>query len=314
LDSSFTFILNEPYESLAFILADKGYDVWMGNNRGNRYSTDNVYFPNTSAEYWAFSFDQMGSHDFPTMINYVRNNTGYPKIVYIGHSQGTLQAFAGLIDNPSIANMLDIFIAFGPVTTVKYITNTFLKILADLRISDLFEFFGVKSFLDPFKGPLKYLFEIVCAEDPIICENVIEAICGPHKGAFNETRMPVVVAHEPGGTSVQNMAHWSQEVISGEFIHYDYGKDGNLKHYNQTTPPLYDYSKLPNLPIALFSGSEDELADPQDVSNLAKKIPNLVYWQILKQYAHLDFVWCITAYIDMYPNVLQLIQNYTSSN
>lgn len=80
---------------MSYILADSGYDVWMGNNRGNRYSTKNIYFNNSTENYWAFSSDQMAKHDFPTMIQYVRNNTGYKKIVYIGHSQGTLQAFGG---------------------------------------------------------------------------------------------------------------------------------------------------------------------------------------------------------------------------
>ncbi|CAF0943055.1 unnamed protein product [Rotaria sordida] len=43
-------------QSLAFILADVGYDVWLGNIRGNRYSRAHVkYNPNHDEAFWDFS-------------------------------------------------------------------------------------------------------------------------------------------------------------------------------------------------------------------------------------------------------------------
>jgi len=42
-----------------------------------------------------------------------------------------------------------------------------------------------------------------------------------------------------------------------------------MKHYNQPVPPMYNISSIPKtLPIALFSGGNDYLADPQDVQKL----------------------------------------------
>ena len=49
------------------------------------------------------------------------------------------------------------------------------------------------------------------------------------------------------------------------FRRYDYESDaGNMAAYGQKTPPEYDLSLL-DFPIGIFSGSEDTLADPEDV-------------------------------------------------
>lgn len=37
-----------------YILADAGYDVWIGNPRGNRYSMGHVEVPSTDDKYWQF--------------------------------------------------------------------------------------------------------------------------------------------------------------------------------------------------------------------------------------------------------------------
>ena len=85
-----TWILHKE-DSLAFRLAKAGYDVWLGNNRGNIYSPNNIKIDKVKDPYnfFNYSFYELGKYDAPAQIDMVRNITGHGKIAYIGHSQGT---------------------------------------------------------------------------------------------------------------------------------------------------------------------------------------------------------------------------------
>ena len=83
-------VYNAPEIAPAFILARGGYDVWMGNNRGNRWSNQHVKLDNSSKEYWdGVEWENMGTKDVPSLIDYILNLTNETSISYIGHSEGT---------------------------------------------------------------------------------------------------------------------------------------------------------------------------------------------------------------------------------
>lgn len=56
LDSSDTFITNDPNLAPGLTLARAGFDVWFGNNRGNKYSIGHKTLKTNSDEFWAFSW------------------------------------------------------------------------------------------------------------------------------------------------------------------------------------------------------------------------------------------------------------------
>uniref|UniRef100_A0A8B7WGU0 Lipase member K-like n=1 Tax=Castor canadensis TaxID=51338 RepID=A0A8B7WGU0_CASCN len=129
--SASNWICNLPNNSLAFLLAYNGYDVWLGNSRGNTWSRKHLKLSPKSPEYWAFSLDEMAKYDLPATINLIIEKTGQERLYYVGHSQGTTIAFIAFSTNPELAKRIKIFFALAPVVTVKY-THSPIKKLTTL--------------------------------------------------------------------------------------------------------------------------------------------------------------------------------------
>lgn len=75
--SSYQWIVNKPEGAHAFALAQEGYDVWLGNNRGNEFSKKHVNLNINDAAFWEFSFEEMGLYDIPASVNYIKQKTGF---------------------------------------------------------------------------------------------------------------------------------------------------------------------------------------------------------------------------------------------
>jgi len=108
--------MNKPEVAPAFVVARLGYDVWLGNTRGNKYSQEHISLTTYDAAFWDFDFQTMGEGDIPGILSYIRSYHGDVKVAYIGHSQGTSQMFSELsLNQDYYADKVSIFLALGPV-------------------------------------------------------------------------------------------------------------------------------------------------------------------------------------------------------
>jgi hypothetical protein len=58
VDSAFCWIINYPDVAPAFVTARAGYDVWLGNSRGNTFSFKHTRLDpkKDEAEFWDFDY------------------------------------------------------------------------------------------------------------------------------------------------------------------------------------------------------------------------------------------------------------------
>ncbi|KFP87118.1 Lysosomal acid lipase/cholesteryl ester hydrolase, partial [Acanthisitta chloris] len=298
-------ISNMPNNSLGFLLADAGYDVWMGNSRGNTWSLKHKTLKSCQKEFWQFSFDEMGKYDIPAELYFIMNKTGQKDVYYIGHSEGTTAGFIAFSTYPELAKRVKMFCALSPVITCSHATSPLMKI-ANLPPALLRLILGSKGAMHQIgfmKGPVTQL----CTSLDKFCAHVLCYIAGGSIKNLNMSRIDTYVGHSPAGTSVQNIMHWRQLAHTDQFQAYNYGPKENMKKYNQTVPPAYKIEKI-NIPTAVWSGGDDTFADPTDMARLLPRITNLIYHDHFPAWGHLDFIWGLDATEKMYMKIIDLIK------
>jgi len=90
--TSYTWHLGPGY-GMAPYFAERGFDVWAVNLRG-RFDAEPPEGDREAARGWRF--DDYLNQDLPALIDYVREATGAPQVIWIGHSMGGMLLYAYL--------------------------------------------------------------------------------------------------------------------------------------------------------------------------------------------------------------------------
>ena len=125
---SVDFLIDE--ESLGYALVSAGFDIWLGNVRGNRFSVtrDQACSPEMwDLNHWDHSWHEHAREDLPKMLTLVLKKTGHSCLDYVGHSMGTTMFFLMVSSYPGKppANPIsyDLLLLFGEFETLLYISH-----------------------------------------------------------------------------------------------------------------------------------------------------------------------------------------------
>ena len=249
----------------AFQLVRAGYDVWLGNQRGTKYSLEHTSLNyKRDKAYWEFSFTEMGEYDAPAQIDYVRNTTGIDKVTYMGHSQGTSQMFYAVSAHQEFwKERLNLWIALAPVTKLDHTKSDLFLLFAQFTsiIQEAANLLHVWSILG---GPSNAASKLICGTIPDICLFGESFLITQDPSLDDKDRFAVYMSHFPAGASVQSLVHYGQIINSKSFRLYDWGQKKNVEKYGQGTPPDIDLTRITELPTAMFVGTQDDLGDVTD--------------------------------------------------
>ena len=117
----------------------------MGNIRGNTWSKNHETLEPCSncSAFWDFNWDTSGHHDYPAMIDYVLDSTGFEDLFFVGYSMGTTQYFVLLSELPEYNDKIRAGFLMGPAAYMGNAYNPIFQ-LADYAedLQELFHLLG----------------------------------------------------------------------------------------------------------------------------------------------------------------------------
>ncbi|XP_049938991.1 lipase 3-like [Schistocerca serialis cubense] len=312
MNSADDWLIIGPDRALGYILADAGYDVWLGNIRGNWYSQKHQDYSPKKDKFWKFSWHEHGIYDMPAQIDHVLNATGHKQIFYIGHSMGTTMFYVGMSLKHDYNEKIRAMFSLAPIAFMNHMKSPLFRILAPL--TSVVQFVAAEVVR---LRPYTIIVRSRMASSKSLTDDEMERIVNdpPFLQSDEETTADEdeFILSDDDSTS-EATSESSCEESDEEACHfrqYNYGILKNFKRYGKATPPDYNLANV-TAPVYLFYGPNDWLAGPTDIDRLHNQLGNSKEKNKIEfpKFNHLDFIYGRDAYDFVYKPVLDLMNSY----
>ncbi|KAL5712423.1 sterol esterase [Ranunculus cassubicifolius] len=254
-----TWLYNSPDKSLAFLLADNGFDVWIANARGTRYSQGHTSLNTDDPAYWEWSWDELVTYELPAIVQYVNEETSQ-RLHFVGHSLGSLVALASFSQAKQV-KLLRSAALLAPITHLGNVFSTLARDASEAYIAEGIYESGFHEF--DINGELvTNLLDTTCKEKGLNCFDMMTSLTGQNC-CLNSLNTAVLLNNEPQLSTTKNMIHISQNIPN-------------------------------DFPLFLSYGGADAICNRKDVKLLLNDLTNhdgdKLVVQYREDYAHADFV------------------------
>uniref|UniRef100_A0A8D8S4H0 Lipase 1 n=1 Tax=Cacopsylla melanoneura TaxID=428564 RepID=A0A8D8S4H0_9HEMI len=277
-------------QDLPIVLADAGFDVWLGSYRGSHHGRAHVNLTTQDEKFWNFSFHEHGYYDLPAMIDHILLVSGADRVSIVAHSMGNAVTLSCLATRPEYNDKIRSYSAMAPYSVVR--VNEHLLHQARKMVLPFFvEAVKINKnsfFTDVWRRRSFNPFATFCWSFPRTCLAGLANEWGtPYELSYYKL-MPVLMAYVPSGSSNKNVEHMLS-LESGQFRQFDYGPEGNRAKYGTSYPPPYNLSNV-RVPTSLYYGATDRVVPAQSLQDQARALPNVVRARVIIGYNHLDFL------------------------
>ncbi|PZC79737.1 hypothetical protein B5X24_HaOG200605 [Helicoverpa armigera] len=289
--------------ALPYLLIDNGFDVWLLNSRGNKYSKTNTRRYPDMLDFWEFSWHEMGVYDLPAAITYISEITHRAEMNFIGHSMGATALLVLLSTIPKYNNVLRSGILLCPLAFMYHAKGP-LRMLANFYRTNghnSLRFLGQTEFkVNAFTEQIVAKY---CKGSNKTCQNSLLLLANGGEETVDRELMSKIRSQIPAGGSIRTLLHYVQLAKSGYFQRYDYGAANNFRVYGNVTPTSYNLRRV-TLPIALFSSPADWLSTVADLQTLMHLLQEVSIHHVVKaaNFGHFDFIFS--------PDAPELVYNF----
>lgn len=219
--------------------------------------------------FWNYSFDEQALNDLPKAIDYIIEETKIEKVSVVAHSAGCAMVLMMLSAMPEYADKLSKTALFAGFLGLGNDPSANPQLEAMKKAEPLLRDISTLIDLRPFSTPLHALTSSLCELGIATSQSCRSDGLAGDSGGHN---VNLLVENE-GTFTTHEAAQLLQAATYHKLYRFDYGSEKkNMIAYNQTSPPIYDASKIRFKRLSLWQGNTDALVSPADFKSLKSRL------------------------------------------
>ncbi|ODV82521.1 hypothetical protein CANARDRAFT_10492 [[Candida] arabinofermentans NRRL YB-2248] len=301
LQSSGSFITSGS-KSIAYLLIQSGYDVWLGNNRCG-FNPNHINYNSKDPKMWDWDLNDMTKFDLTLFIDEILKHSKFNKVNLVGHSQGTCQIIM-LISNEFQLNYeskINKCILLAPAIFGGELLNKklFIKFISFLPNFIYNFFFGNTSFM-----PIMMLLRDLIVTSPIygcFSYSMFSFLFDWNDYLWDRSLRSIHFIFSPNYSSSKLMKWWLSNDAGHGFKKGSCILNENQMWFNSKTPPIF-----------MIIGGLDKLVDGRLlIQHLQKNEPLMngkYQYMEIENYSHLDVLWSDDIIETIGENLLKFLE------